>query len=85
MRGIVIPRICKDADTLYFSPVYEPKTAFEESTNVFFFPTEQTEKQEGEREQNAEPEIYQELDYYFEHLNDGRPSLSPARLRVLIS
>ncbi len=73
MRGIVIPRICKDADTLYFSPVYEPKTAFEESTNVFFFPTEQTEKQEGEREQNAEPEIYQELDYYFEHLNDGRP------------
>ena len=73
MRGIVIPRIDKDADTLYFSPVYDPKTAFGESTNVFFFPAEQTEKQEGEREQNAEPEIYQELDYYFEHLNDGRP------------
>jgi len=73
MRGIVIPRIEKDADTLYFSPVYEAKTAFEESTNVFFFPVEKTEEQEGATEQNAEPEIYQELDYYFEHLNDGRP------------
>ena len=73
MRGIVIPRISKDTDTIYFGPAYEAKTCFEENTNVFFFPVEQTEEQKEEKEQHAEPEIYQELDYYFEHLNDGRP------------
>ena len=73
MRGIIIPRISKDTDTIYFSPVYKEKTCFEENTNVFFFPFEQTDKQKEEKEQHAEPEIYQELDYYFEHLNDGRP------------
>lgn len=73
MRGIIIPRVLKDTDTLYFSPVYEAKTSFEEDTNVFFFPVEQNGEQKEEKEQNAEPEIYQELDYYFEHLNDGRP------------
>lgn len=73
MRGIVIPRIYRDADTLYFSPVYEAKTPFTENTNVFFFPVDQEDGEKEEKEQHAEPEIYQELDYYFEHLNDGRP------------
>ena len=73
MRGNVIPRILKDTDTIYFSSAYEAKTSYEENTNVFLFPVQQTDEEKEEREQHEEPEIYQELDYYFEHLNDGRP------------
>ena len=71
MSGIVIPRIAKDTDTIYISSVYQAETAFEESSNVFFFPVQKKEEQ-GEPDE-GEPELFHELDYYFEHLNDGRP------------
>ena len=73
MRNIVIPRISKDTDTIYLSPDYQARTAFEEYANVFVFPVETAEEPEAPAEKKEEPEIYQELDYYFEHLNDGRP------------
>lgn len=73
MIGIVIPRITKDADTVYLSSSYQANTAFEDSSNVFFFPVKGEEENEEPEEKESEPELFEELDYYFEHLNDGRP------------
>lgn len=72
-RGIVIPRITKETDTIYLCDSYQAETAFEDVSNVFLFPVKETEEPKEAAEKEEKPEIFYELDYYFEHLNDGRP------------
>lgn len=62
-REIILPRITKDLDTVFLSPDHQANSTFEEISNVFVFPVSTSDSEE----------IFHELDYYFEHLNDGRP------------
>ena len=73
MKNIMLPRMRKETDTVYISSGAEPESAFELVSNVFVLPSQSDGTSEDHAETKEEPEIFQDLDFYFEHLNDGRP------------